>query len=48
MLVGEDEHMMHAARNYMVHASHRDQADLVEVHEFDTEIVYVLKGSATF
>jgi len=46
--VGEDEHMMHAARNYMVHASHRDQADLVEVHEFDTEIVYVLKGSATF
>ncbi len=47
VLVGEDENMMHAARNYMVHASHRDKAGLVEIHEFDTDIVYVLKGSAT-
>jgi glc operon protein GlcG len=47
VLVGEDESMMHAARNYMVHASHRDRAGLVEIHEFDTDIVYVLKGSAT-
>ena len=47
VLVGEDEHMMHAARNYMVHASHRDKAGVVEVHELDTDIVYVLKGSAT-
>lgn len=47
VLVGEDENMMHAARNYMVHASHRDRAGLVEIHEFDTDIVYVLKGSAT-
>ena len=47
VLVGDDEHMMHAARNYMVHASHRDKAGVVEIHEFDTDIVYVLKGSAT-
>lgn len=46
VLVGEDEHMMHAARNYMVHASHRDKAGVVEIHELDTDIVYVLKGSA--
>ncbi|BFU95637.1 MAG: hypothetical protein NTNFB02_23590 [Nitrospira sp.] len=46
VLVGEEEHMMHAALNYMVHASHRDQAGVVEIHEQDTDIVYVLKGSA--
>lgn len=46
VLIGEDENMMHAARNYMVHASHRDKAGVVEIHEFDTDIVYVLKGSA--
>ena len=46
VLVGEDENMMHAARNYMVHASHRDKAGIVEIHEQDTDIVYVLKGSA--
>jgi glc operon protein GlcG len=46
VLVGEDETMMHAARNYMVHASHRDRAGVVEIHEQDTDIVYVLKGSA--
>lgn len=46
VLVGDDENMMHAARNYMVHASHRDQPGVVEIHEFDTDIVYVLKGSA--
>ncbi|HSB45721.1 MAG TPA: heme-binding protein [Nitrospira sp.] len=46
VLLGEDENMMHAARNYMVHASHRDKAGLVEIHEQDTDIVYVLKGSA--
>ena len=47
VLVGEEETMMHAARNYMVHASHRDKAGVVEIHEQDTDIVYVLKGSAT-
>jgi len=46
VLVGEDETMMHAARNYMVHASHRDKAGMVEIHEFDTDILYVLNGSA--
>lgn len=46
VLVGEDETMMHAARNYMVHASHRDKPGVVEIHELDTDIVYVLKGSA--
>ena len=46
VLVGEDENMMHASRNYMVHASHRDKAGVVEIHEFDTDIVYVVKGSA--
>ena len=35
-------------RNYMVHASHRDQAGQAEVHELDTDIIYVLDGSATF
>lgn len=35
-------------RNYMVHASHRDKAGLAEVHTLDTDIIYVLEGSATF
>jgi glc operon protein GlcG len=47
VLVGEDETMMHAALNYMVHASHRDRPGLVEIHELDTDIVYVLEGTAT-
>ena len=46
VLIGEDEQMMHAGRNYMVHASHRDQPGVVEIHEQDTDIVYVLRGSA--
>jgi glc operon protein GlcG len=33
--------------NYKVHASHRDGSGMVEVHERDTDIVYVLEGSAT-
>ncbi len=32
---------------YMVHASHREQAGAVEVHEQDADIIYVLEGSAT-
>jgi glc operon protein GlcG len=36
------------ARNYMVHTSRRDQAGQVEVHTRDTDIIYVLEGSATF
>lgn len=35
-------------RNYMVHASRRDAAGQVEVHSRDTDIIYVLDGSATF
>jgi glc operon protein GlcG len=35
-------------RNYMVHASHRDKPGLAEVHTLDTDIIYVLAGSATF
>jgi glc operon protein GlcG len=34
-------------RNYMVHASRREGPGMVEVHTKDTDIVYVLKGSAT-
>jgi len=37
-----------AGRNYMVHASHRDRAGMAEVHGVDTDIIYVLKGTATF
>jgi mannose-6-phosphate isomerase-like protein (cupin superfamily) len=33
---------------YMVHASHRDQAGLAEVHTEETDIIYVLAGEATF
>jgi glc operon protein GlcG len=35
-------------RNFMVHASHRDKAGQAEVHDVDTDIIYVLEGSATF
>jgi len=34
-------------RNYMVHTSHRDTAGLAEVHELDTDIIYVIEGTAT-
>jgi len=34
-------------RNYQVHASRRDGPGAVEVHTKDTDIFYVLKGSAT-
>lgn len=35
-------------RNYMVHASRRNTAGQAEVHALDTDIIYVLDGSATF
>ena len=35
------------SRNYMVHASRREGPGMVEVHTKDTDIVYILKGSAT-
>jgi glc operon protein GlcG len=34
-------------RNYMVHASHRDSAGMAEVHLDDTDVIYVLDGTAT-
>lgn len=34
-------------RNYMVHASRRDSAGLAELHAKDTDIIYVLDGTAT-
>jgi uncharacterized protein GlcG (DUF336 family)/mannose-6-phosphate isomerase-like protein (cupin superfamily) len=33
--------------NYKVHASHRDEPGIVEVHTKDTDIIYMLEGSAT-
>jgi uncharacterized protein GlcG (DUF336 family)/mannose-6-phosphate isomerase-like protein (cupin superfamily) len=35
-------------RNYMVHASRRESAGMAEVHARDTDIIYVLDGSASF
>jgi len=33
--------------NYKVDASHRDEAGMVEIHTRDTDIIYVLEGTAT-
>lgn len=33
--------------NYKVHASHRDGPGIVEVHTRDTDIIYMLEGTAT-
>jgi glc operon protein GlcG len=33
--------------DYKIHASRRDSAGIAEIHTRDTDIVYVLKGSAT-
>ena len=35
-------------RNYMVHASRREKPGQAEVHGNDTDIIYVLDGTATF
>ena len=34
--------------NYMVHASHREMDGVAEIHTLDTDLIYVLAGSATF
>lgn len=34
--------------DYKVHASRRTAAGMAEVHSLDTDIIYVLEGSATF
>ena len=35
-------------RNYMVHTSRRDRPGLAEIHTLDTDIIYVMEGTATF
>src|SRR5688572_27141908 len=35
------------SRNYMVHASHRAGPGMAEVHGLDTDIIYVVSGTAT-
>ena len=42
VLVGEN-----SGENYQVHASRREKSGLAEVHELDTDIIYVLDGTAT-
>lgn len=37
-----------AGRNYMVHASRREKPGQAEIHTKDTDVIYVLDGSATF
>jgi len=37
-----------AGRNYMVHASRREKPGHSEIHTKDTDVIYVLQGSATF
>ena len=34
-------------RHYMVHTSRRDKPGLAEIHKLDTDIIYVLQGTAT-
>lgn len=34
-------------RNYMVHTSRRDQPGQAEIHTLDTDIIYVIEGTAT-
>lgn len=34
--------------NYKIHASHREAPGIAEVHTKDTDIIYMLEGSATF
>lgn len=35
-------------RNYMVHTSRRDKPGLAEIHSDETDIIYVIQGTATF
>ena len=35
-------------RNYMVHTSRRDKPGQAEIHKLDTDIIYVMQGTATF
>lgn len=40
--------VLHDEPGFAVHASHRDTAGQVEVHEHETDVIYVLAGTATF
>jgi mannose-6-phosphate isomerase-like protein (cupin superfamily) len=33
---------------YKVHASRRTEPELIEVHEYETDVVYVIEGEASF
>ena len=35
-------------RNFMVHTSRREKPGMAEVHTLDTDIIYVMEGTATF
>ncbi|MGB7948890.1 MAG: cupin domain-containing protein [Candidatus Binatia bacterium] len=37
---------LHEIANYKVHASHRDEPGVVEIHTHDTDIIYMLEGTA--
>lgn len=43
VLIGEEN-----GTNYMVHASRREKSGLSEVHDLDTDVIYVLEGTAVF
>jgi glc operon protein GlcG len=47
VLVDNGEYTMHSARNYMVHTSRREKPGMAEIHTLDTDIIYVVDGSAT-
>lgn len=47
VLIDNGEYMMHASRNYMVHTSRREKPGMAEIHTLDTDIIYVVDGSAT-
>lgn len=36
-----------SSRNYMVHTSRRDKPGLAEIHKRDSDIIYVMEGTAT-
>lgn len=36
------------SRNYMVHTSRREKPGLAEIHTLDSDIIYVIEGTATF
>ena len=37
-----------SGRNYMIHTSRREKPGMAEIHTLDTDIIYVMEGTATF